>query len=124
MAFNEGPVNGFVASLIRIASAVIVIFPLARLAGEYNNPVEIYTKDRRALWLTFLGSFLGPFLGITLSLISVAYTTVGIAATLMAIVPILMLPLVKYMMKERVTWRALLGAVVAVGGVALLFLRY
>ena len=123
MAFNEGPVNGFVASLIRISSAVIVIFPLARLAGEYSNSIAIYRKDKRALWLTFLGSFLGPFLGITLSLVSVTYTTVGIAATLMATVPILMLPLVKFVLKEEVSWRALLGAVVAVGGVAILFLR-
>jgi drug/metabolite transporter (DMT)-like permease len=123
MAFNEGSVNGFVASLIRISSAVIVIFPLARLAGEYSGSIEIYTKDRRALWLTFLGSFLGPFLGITLSLISVTYTTVGIAATLMATVPIIMLPIVKYVLKENVSWRALVGAVVAVGGVAILFLR-
>ncbi len=123
MAFNEGPVNGFVASLIRISTAVIVIFPLARLAGEYSDSVAIYTKDRRALWLTVLGAFLGPFLGITLSLVSVTYTTVGVAATLMATVPILMLPLVKYVLKENVTWRALVGAVVAVGGVAILFLR-
>jgi drug/metabolite transporter (DMT)-like permease len=123
MAFNEGSVNGFVASLIRISSAVIVIFPLARLAGEYSNSIEIYTKDKRALWLTFLGSFLGPFLGITLSLVSVTYTTVGIAATLMATVPILMLPIVKYVLKEKVSWRALVGAVVAVAGVAILFLR-
>ncbi len=123
MAFNEGPVNGFVASLIRISSAVIVIFPLARLAGEYSDSIKIYTKDKRALWLTILGSFLGPFLGITLSLISVTYTTVGIAATLMATVPILMLPLVKFVLKEDVSWRALAGAVIAVGGVAILFLR-
>jgi drug/metabolite transporter (DMT)-like permease len=123
MAFNEGPVNGFVASLIRISSAIIVIFPLARLAGEYSNSIEIYLKDRRALWLTLLGSFLGPFLGITLSLVSVTYTTVGIAATLMAMVPILMLPIVKYVLKETVSWRAVAGAVVAVGGVAILFLR-
>lgn len=123
MAFNEGPINGFLASLIRISSAVIVIFPLARLAGEYSNSIEIYTKDRRALWLTMLGSFLGPFMGITLSLVAVTYTTVGIAATLMATVPILMLPLVKYVLKEKVSWRALAGAVVAVEGVAILFLR-
>jgi drug/metabolite transporter (DMT)-like permease len=123
MAFNEGPVNGFVASLIRISSAVIVIFPLARLAGEYSDSISIYTKDKRALWLTILGSFLGPFLGITLSLVSVTYTTVGIAATLMATVPILMLPLVKFVLKEDVSWRALAGAVIAVGGVAILFLR-
>jgi drug/metabolite transporter (DMT)-like permease len=41
----------------------------------------------------------------------------------MATVPILMLPIVKFVLKEKVSWRALLGAVVAVGGVAILFLR-
>ena len=123
MAFNEGFVNGFVASLIRITSAVVVILPLARLAGEYSSAFKIYSSDRRALWLTLLGAFLGPFLGITLSLVSVTYTTVGIAATLMATVPILMLPLVKFILKESVSWRALAGAVVAVAGVAVLFLR-
>jgi len=123
MAFSEGPVNGFVASLIRIGSAVIIIFPIARLAGEYNDAIVIYLKDRRALWLTFLGAFLGPFLGITLSLVSVAYTSVGVAATLMATVPILMLPLVRFVLKENVSWRALAGAMIAVAGVAVLFLR-
>lgn len=123
MAFNEGSVNGFVASLIRITSAIIVILPLARLAGDYSSAFKIYSSDRRALWLTILGAFLGPFLGITLSLVSVTYTTVGIAATLMATVPILMLPLVKFVLKESVSSRALAGAVVAVAGVAVLFLR-
>ena len=123
MAFNEGPVNGFVASLIRIASAVVVIWPLARLAGRYDNALSIYLKDRKALSLTLLGTVLGPVLGITLSLVSVARTTVGVAATLMATVPILMLPLVKYVQKETVSWRAIGGAVIAVAGVAILFMR-
>jgi drug/metabolite transporter (DMT)-like permease len=123
MAFNEGPINGFVATLVRIVSSTIVIWPLAWIAGKYDNAYEIYTKDRKALWLTLLGSFLGPFLGITLSLISVANTTVGIAATLMATVPILMLPLVKYVQKDHISWRAVLGAAIAVGGVAILFAR-
>lgn len=123
MAFNEGSVNGFVASLIRIASAVVVIWPLARLAGRYDNALSIYLKDRKALSLTLLGAVLGPVLGITLSLVSVAHTTVGVAATLMATVPILMLPLVKYVQKETVSWRAIGGAVIAVAGVAILFMR-
>ncbi len=123
MAFNEGPVNGFVASLIRITSAVVVILPLARIAGEYSSAFKMYLNDRRALWLTLLGAFLGPFLGITLSLVSVTYTTVAVAATLMATVPILMLPLVRFVLKESVSWRALVGAIVAVAGVAILFLR-
>jgi len=36
-----------------------------------------------------------------MSLISVANTTVGISATLMSTVPILMLPLVKFVQKRR-----------------------
>jgi drug/metabolite transporter (DMT)-like permease len=123
MAFNEGPINGFVATLVRIVSSVIVIWPLAWMAGKFDNAYSIYKKDRKALLLTLLGSFLGPFLGITLSLISVANTTVGIAATLMATVPILMLPLVKYIQKDHISWRAILGATIAVGGVAILFMR-
>jgi drug/metabolite transporter (DMT)-like permease len=95
---------------------------LARFAGEYSDAFKIYSNDRRALALTFLGTFLGPFLGITLSLVSVTYAAVGVAATLMATVPILMLPLVRFVLKESVSWRALLGAVVAVAGVAVLFL--
>ncbi len=123
MAFNEGPINGFVATLVRIVSSTMVIWPLAWIAGKYDNAYSIYRKDRKALLLTLLGSFLGPFLGITLSLISVANTTVGIAATLMATVPILMLPLVKYIQKDHVSWRAILGATIAVAGVAILFTR-
>jgi drug/metabolite transporter (DMT)-like permease len=123
MAFNEGPINGFVATFVRIVSSTIVIWPLAWMAGKYDDAFSIYKKDRKALWLTILGAFLGPFLGITLSLISVANTTVGIAATLMATVPILMLPLVKYVQKDHISWRAILGATIAVGGVAILFTR-
>ena len=123
MAFNEGPINGFVATLVRIVSSTMVIWPLAWMAGKYDNAYSIFKKDRKALWLTLLGSFLGPFLGITLSLISVANTTVGVAATLMATVPILMLPLVKYVQKDHISWRAILGATIAVGGVAILFMR-
>ncbi len=123
MAFNEGPINGFVATLVRIVSSTIVIWPLAWLAGKFDNALAIYRKDRKALLLTLLGAFLGPFLGITLSLVSVANTTVGIAATLMATVPILMLPLVKYIQKDHISWRAVLGAAIAVAGVAILFAR-
>jgi drug/metabolite transporter (DMT)-like permease len=41
----------------------------------------------------------------------------------MATVPILMLPLVRFVLKENVSWRALAGAMIAVAGVAVLFLR-
>jgi drug/metabolite transporter (DMT)-like permease len=73
--------------------------------------------------LTIGGAIFGPYLGITFSLIAIMYTKVGIAATLIATVPILMLPLVRIIYKERLSWHAIVGACVAVGGVAILFLR-
>lgn len=123
MAFNEGPINGFVATFIRIAASIVILVPLAIAAGRIKSPMRIFSVNRRAFMLTVAGAILGPYLGITFSLIAITYTKVGIAATLMATVPILMLPLVRVIYKERLSWHAIAGACVAVGGVAILFLR-
>ncbi len=122
-AFEQGHINGFVATFIRISSSVIMMIFLAVIVKKYKNPVKIYSKDRKALFATIIGTILGPFLGITFSLISIEYTKVGIASTLMAMVPVIMLPLVRYYYKESLSWRAISGAFFAVGGVAILFLR-
>ncbi len=123
LAFVEGEINGFVATFIRIAASVIVLLPLTLMTGRIKNPVGVFSKDKRALLLTIGGAIFGPYLGITFSLIAIMYTKVGIAATLIATVPILMLPLVRVIYKERLSWHAIVGACVAVGGVAILFLR-
>ena len=123
LAFVEGEVNGFVATFIRIAASVIVLLPITLITGRMKNPVGVFSNDKRALALTTGGAIFGPYLGITLSLIAIMYTKVGIAATLIATVPILMLPLVHVVYKERLSWQAIAGACVAVGGVAILFLR-
>ena len=123
VAFNEGSINGFLASFIRLSSAIILLFPLAVIAKKYKNPVKIFKKDFKALIATLIGTTLGPYLGITFSLLAVANAKVGIASTLMSLMPILMLPISKYVFKENINWRAVSGAVLAVAGVAILFLR-
>ena len=122
-AFMVGEINGLVATTIRIAASLTVLLPLAVLTRRYNSPHRTFARDRKGFFLVAAGAVLGPFLGITFSLIAVANTSAGIAATLMAIVPILMLPLVRYVQKEALSWKAVVGAFVAVGGVAMLFLR-
>jgi drug/metabolite transporter (DMT)-like permease len=123
MAFMEGPINGFVAATIRIVASLVVLFPVVLLLGRLTHPFRVYAHDRKAFGLTALGSVLGPFLGISFSLMAVAFTQIGVAATLMATVPIMMLPLVRYLYKERLSWKAVGGAFIAVGGVAMLFLH-
>ena len=91
-AFNEGHIAGFVATFIRVFSSVIIFFPIMLMLKKYKNPYKIFSKDKSAFGATLLGTILGPFLGITFSLIAVANTKVGIAATLMSTMPIIMLP--------------------------------
>jgi len=122
-AFNESEINGFVAAFIRIFSSIVLMYPLFILITKIKNPFAVFRNNRKALTYTLIGTVIGPFFGITFSLISVAHTKVGIASTLMSTVPIIMLPLVKFYYKEKLTWIAITGAFLAVGGVALLFLR-
>jgi drug/metabolite transporter (DMT)-like permease len=122
-AFNEGTINGFLATFIRLVSAVIILFPLVLLARRYKNPIKIYMNDPRALGANIAGTILGPYLGITFSLLAIAKAKVGIASTLMSLMPILMLPIAKYVFKENINWRAIGGAILAVAGVAILFMK-
>ena len=122
-AFNEGEINGFLASFIRIASAVIIIYPIVIVTKRFRQPVKVFMKDKKGFVFTLIGAVVGPYLGITFSLISITHTKVGIAATIMATVPILMLPLVHFYYKEKLSWISITGAFIAVGGVAIIFLR-
>ena len=101
----------------------MVLVPLNYFAGRFTKPLEIFSKDRKAFRFTILGSLLGPYLGVTFSLIAISLTGVAIVATIIALVPIIMLPMVWIFFREKLSWRAVIGACVAVAGVGILFLR-
>ncbi|NWF88733.1 MAG: DMT family transporter [Ignavibacteriaceae bacterium] len=123
LAFEESQINGFLATFIRLFASTILIIPMFSLLKRYKNPFRVYKSDTKGLALTLGGTFFGPFLGITLSLISIANTSVGIASTLMSTVPVIMLPIGKFIFKDKITTKGVIGAVIAVAGVAILFLR-
>jgi drug/metabolite transporter (DMT)-like permease len=123
LAFNEGEIHSFVATFIRIFSSVIILLPLSIMSRKFQNPIRVFAKDKKAFGFTTAGSICGPYLGITLSLVAISNTSIGIAATLMAIVPILLLPMVKIFYKEKLSWKSITGAFISVGGIAVLFLR-
>lgn len=66
-----------------------------------------------------MAAFFGTYLGIWLQQISLKYTAAGIAQALLATSPLFVLPMAA-MLGDRITWRALLGALIALGGVWLL----
>lgn len=124
-AFNLSPtsINGFIATAVRLTASLIILLPISIITGRVKNPIKVFTSDKKALWLTIGGSIAGPFLGITFSLMAISFTKVGIASTIMALPPVIMLPMVRYFYKENLSISSIVGAFVAVSGVAILFLR-
>jgi drug/metabolite transporter (DMT)-like permease len=119
--YGMGSYNAFAASHIRIIAAVIG-YALIIIFLKKGALIMNALKDNKGMRAIALGSFFGPFLGISFSLLSVKYTSTGIAATIMAIVPILIIPPSIIMFKERFTWLEISGAFISVAGVVLMFL--
>jgi drug/metabolite transporter (DMT)-like permease len=113
--------NAFAASHIRIIIAVAGYAVIILALGK-SGLIKTALKDGKGMRFIGLGSVFGPFLGISFSLLSVKYTSTGIAATIMAIVPILIIPPSIVLFKQRFTWLEIGGAVISVGGVVMMFL--
>lgn len=107
--------------LMRMAVAMVAIWLVTILRGKVKSSF-LAMRNRRALLATTGGSFFGPFIGVWLSLVAVDLARVGIASTLMALSPILILPVSKWILKERISIRAVLGTMLALVGVATIFL--
>ncbi len=78
--------------------------------------------EPRALRATAAGAVLGPFLGVTLSLVALQNTGAGAASTLIALTPVLIIVPSVLILKQKVRPLEIAGACIAVSGAALFFL--
>ncbi len=122
-ALNQSEVNPLVASAVRIVSAFILLVPIGYITKRYKFGLKPYKANMKGLINPIMGSILGPYFGITLSMVAIAYAKVGIASTIMAITPILMLPISHFYFGEKLSWRPIVGAIIAVFGIGILFLK-
>jgi len=116
-----GTYDAFASTQIRILSAIAGFSILFFITGQWPS-VFRGLRNRGAMLQISLGSFFGPFLGVSLSLLALKYTAAGVAATLTSITPILIIAPAIVIFKERVSMIEVLGALVAIGGVAFQFL--
>jgi drug/metabolite transporter (DMT)-like permease len=119
--YGMGSYNAFSASQIRIMAAA-TCYALIIIFLRKGFLVRNALKDNKGMRAIALGSFFGPFLGISFSLLAVQYTATGNAATIMAIVPILIIPPSIILFKEKFTWLEIGGAFISVAGVVMMFL--
>lgn len=78
--------------------------------------------DRKGMSYALGMTLFGPVLGVSLSLMAVQYTDAGIASTLMALTPILILLPSALLYRQRIRPKEWIGALVSILGVALFFL--
>jgi drug/metabolite transporter (DMT)-like permease len=113
--------NSVSAALIRMIIATVFVWATALLLGKLPE-LRKTARDKEGLKFVSGGAFVGPFLGMTLSLFAVTYTEVGIAQTLLSLEPLIIIPLMWKIYGERTNRRGIIGAVLAVIGVAMLML--
>ena len=113
----------FAAAQIRIMSGLAAVAVFYCFIGVWPKVVASL-RDGRAMMFTSLGAFFGPFLGVGLSMVALREcSSVGMATTLAMTAPVFVIPMAVIFQKERVSARAIIGALVAVGGVALLMIE-
>jgi drug/metabolite transporter (DMT)-like permease len=119
--YGMGDYDAFAATQIRVIAGALGFALVFTVIGWWPR-VWAARRDRVALGQLSVGGLFGPFLGVSLSLYAVQHTATGVAATIMGILPVLILPPAILLNKERVSVRAVGGAMLAVAGVAVLFL--
>lgn len=116
-----GGYNPFAATQIRIIAGFISFTALFIYLNKWDD-LKQALKDKKAMLEITIGSIFGPFVGVSLSLLSLQYTSAGISSTITSIVPVTIIPLSILVFKEKIKFKEILGAMITVAGVAVLFL--
>ncbi len=111
----------FSANFFRCVAG-IVGFTLLLYLREGLTPLREALGDRRGMTAATATTIFGPFAGVGFSLMAVQYTSAGIASTLMALTPIIIILPSWWLFRQPITWRAVAGALISVFGVSLFFL--
>jgi drug/metabolite transporter (DMT)-like permease len=119
MQTDTGFLDAFAATQIRALAAFVCFVVFFTLTREWPR-VARAVNDTRALVFTATGALIGPFLGVSLSLMVLHYLSTGVASTFLSMTPVCIIPFSIFVHKEAVSMRAFGGAVIAVGGIWLL----
>ncbi len=119
MQGNFSPIQ---ANAIRMLAAVLALLVLMLIQKQAGRTVQTLRANPKALPLLATAALIGPVIGVSLSLLAVQNSAVGVASVLTSLAPIFMLPIAHFFFKERLGWQAVAGTILAMAGVVILFL--
>lgn len=117
-ALSTTTINPLWSTLLRIVGGVSILLlwmPLRKQSGWWQ-PLQ----SKKLLGIIAITALFSTYLGIWLQQTAIKYTATGIAQALISTSPLFVLPIALWM-GEKVSFRAFLGVLVALGGIALLF---
>lgn len=114
------PVDPLTTTVIRAIFGCSAYWIISLFRGKVIVVLK-KTADKKAMALIGFGALIGSSVGVLLAMIAVKMAPVGIASTLMALMPIMVLPMVAIINKEKLSARAIVGTIIACLGVAILF---
>lgn len=110
----------FASTMIRAITGFIG-FTLWTLLSGHGKDLAAAISDRKGMRYATAVTVFGPFVGVSLSLMATLYTNAGIAQTIMALTPVLIIIPTNFIFHQKVRLREIIGAIVAVSGVSLFF---
>lgn len=102
--------------------AGLVGFTLLLYYKEGLIPLKEALHDKISMTAATTTTIFGPFVGVGFSLMAVQYTGAGIASTLMALTPIIIILPSYWLFRQPITLKGVIGALISVVGVSLFFL--
>ena len=111
----------FASTMIRAIVGFAGFFILLTLQKGLGN-LKAGILDKKGMKYATLLTIFGPALGVSLSLMAVRYANAGIASTLMALTPVLILFPEALINKQRIKPKEILGVTICMAGVAMFFL--
>lgn len=111
----------FYANVFRCIAGILG-FTVLLMFREGFRPLRKNLTDRTSMTVATMTTIFGPFVGVGCSLLAVQYASAGIASTLMALTPIIIILPAYWIFKQPITARSVVGAVISVIGVSLFFL--
>jgi len=114
-----GNLNILVATQVRMIAGIIGLVIIFMINKEFYKIKNAF-KSKKVMISIFIGSLFGSTLGVIFSLLAIKHTSVGVASTIMALAPILVIPISIKIFHEKVDRKAILGAFIAILGVTVL----
>lgn len=111
----------FASTFIRAVTGAIGFLCVMGFQRQFHT-LDTSMRDRKGMNAALWATITGPFIGVSLSLMAVQYTEAGIASTLMALTPVLIIWPAHLFFGQQVTFKEVIGACISVIGVSLFFI--